>query len=505
MLLYFCLVSMTYVPLDQLLVPTLAILMAVGVLQFLSFLLLRDIRRAGIYSTLVVWLFYSSTFMVIVIFKVNRPDFACAASVLGAPFLKVVWLVILFLFYRCLRSKSDFQQLTIRLNQVSLFLVALEFLIILFQWIDTNCVKFPAVTECPQFVRESPEAVAGAARPDIYYIILDKMACHEALSELFHYDNGPFLEHLRRKNFYIATNSYSNYPRTHLSLASSLNMSYLQKAAKECGPDSIDQSLLNEMIRKNALVRCLKSVGYKFINISSYYGPTAWIPDANENVGCGAFDEFTVNFFASTWVGLFDWSNQTLEEQLRAERRSTFRHLIEVSKSPVPKFVFAHILLPHEPYLFKADGTPQSKGPVYAGDRWTNDAKQAYLEQLRYTEKEMEPVIDQIIANSKSCPIIVLQSDHGTESTGLLTNPHPTDAFLKERFGILNAYLLPEEKRPRLYDKISPVNSFRLILNSYFNFHLPLLEDRSYYSPSPYTFRYTDETAALQRNNSSQE
>ena len=46
---------------------------------------------------------------------------------------------------------------------------------------------------------------------------------------------------------------------------------------------------------------------------------------------------------------------------------------------------------------------------------------------------------------------------------------------------ILNAYDLPKGDTT-LYASLSPVNTFRLVLDNYFNQHYPLLEDVSYYS-----------------------
>ena len=49
---------------------------------------------------------------------------------------------------------------------------------------------------------------------------------------------------------------------------------------------------------------------------------------------------------------------------------------------------------------------------------------------------------------------------------------------------ILNAYYLPGYDGD-LYATISPVNSFRLVFNSYFGGEYDMLEDVSYYSPVP--------------------
>ena len=65
-----------------------------------------------------------------------------------------------------------------------------------------------------------------------------------------------------------------------------------------------------------------------------------------------------------------------------------------------------------------------------------------------------------------------------------------TDAELREKTGILNAYYLPDLDNNPLYPSITPVNSFRLVFNLYFGTDLELLPDRIYvyYPGRPYTF-----------------
>lgn len=497
-LLYFSLLYGIWVPVDQLLVPILFTLIATAVIHFASFLLLKNIRRAGIYTTLAFCIFYAPTFLAIVVRKGTDPNLLATLDVGAKPIVCSFWLLILFAVYRLLRSKSDFRQLTLWLNKVALFLVALELSIIVSQWFETNFLKYPLIAEGDDKLIESRKK-SSAERPDFYYIILDKLARHEALSKVFHYDNTPFLQYLRDKGFYIANNSHCNYPRTLMSLASSLNMEYLDKVAKVYGPTTGDRTVLTPMIRKNALARHLQSLGYKFINISSYFGPTAWIPNADENIGNAPFDQFAIEFWQSTMMGMFTCSIDFLNDLYRDEKRTTFAHILQASKRAGPKFVFAHILLPHEPFYFLADGASGNQEMSFHGDQWTDATKRAYIEQTRYAEKQVESLIDQIIANSKSCPIIVLQSDHGTDATASMTTARPSDGLLAERYGILNAYLVPKQKRSLFYDSITPVNSFRTILKAYFGFALPLLADRSYYSPIPISYDYADVTPRLEQ------
>jgi hypothetical protein len=84
--------------------------------------------------------------------------------------------------------------------------------------------------------------------------------------------------------------------------------------------------------------------------------------------------------------------------------------------------------------------------------------------------------------------VIILQADHGPGA--YLDYESMEHTCLKERFSILNAYYFPGQDRDILYTSVTPVNSFRMLFDSYFNTDLGLIKDRSYYSPwsRPYDF-----------------
>lgn len=123
-----------------------------------------------------------------------------------------------------------------------------------------------------------------------------------------------------------------------------------------------------------------------------------------------------------------------------------------------PRFVFAHILSPHRPYVF---------GPTY-------------VDEVIGISNRVKTELDEILEESDNPPIIVIQGDHGAP-----TRPRPiselTDTVARQRLGILNAYHLPGGGNDLLYPSITPVNTFRLILDYYFGATYDLLEDRSYY------------------------
>ncbi|MDP8957284.1 MAG: hypothetical protein M3N24_10080, partial [Actinomycetota bacterium] len=79
-------------------------------------------------------------------------------------------------------------------------------------------------------------AVARPAKPDIYYIVLDRYGGWRTLKSEFKYDNRPFLNRLRKKGFFVADESRTNYPRTAQAIAATLDMRYLDYLEGRSGP-----------------------------------------------------------------------------------------------------------------------------------------------------------------------------------------------------------------------------------------------------------------------------
>jgi hypothetical protein len=121
----------------------------------------------------------------------------------------------------------------------------------------------------------------------------------------------------------------------------------------------------------------------------------------------------------------------------------------------------------------------------------TEERDRKYVAQLKYIDNKALKAIDAILANSKKPPVIILQSDHGVRwkfgSEGEIND-------YRTHFGILNAYHFPDGDYSQLYESISPVNSFRVVLNRYFGANIKLLEDRSYSSTDKQPFDFIDMT-----------
>jgi hypothetical protein len=148
--------------------------------------------------------------------------------------------------------------------------------------------------------------------------------------------------------------------------------------------------------------------------------------------------------------------------------------------------VFAHIISPHPPFVFDVHGKPTEPARGYSvndGDDFQgtlDEYRAGYARQVQFVNQKLEWAIDAILANSPTPPVIILQGDHGPGSR--LNWGSPAKTCLWERTSILNAYYLPGGGESRLYPSISPVNSFRVVLNAYFGANLPLLPDRTYFT-----------------------
>lgn len=155
----------------------------------------------------------------------------------------------------------------------------------------------------------------------------------------------------------------------------------------------------------------------------------------------------------------------------------------DVIQLPGPKFVFAHVETPHGPYVFDEDGTFQQEDAYYRGEYYSaiNDSygDMGYIKQIEFMNSRLESMIEKILRESKTPPIIVIQGDHSIEEFGTI----------EDRMKILYAIYLPDGNYSAFYSSITPVNTFRNVLNECFGTDYTLLEDHSYFSVR--TARYT--------------
>jgi hypothetical protein len=461
------------------------LVLAVMILAGLS-LLLHDLYKAALLTSLFLMLFFSYGHLLALL-----KDASLAGFLLGRHrFLVPLYLAgTLLAAWAILRSRRDLAALTRGLNLVALVLVLLPVL-------EISIYEGRRIAAGPG---QQKTAVAASQLqvspdqdpPDVYYILLDGYPRADFIAAHLGQDIQPFLASLQERGFYIPPCSQSNYTDTRFSMAATLNMNYLDKDTGE--PEVLVRAdELDELIQSNAVKKNFEDLGYQIVTFEpgfrwlNWRNPDYHLKPADENTtrglasfGLNGFEYLLLNTSAGK---LFLDGRAILRSNLAAEldefiENPRYHHWRDVEFAletlpktstdiPGPKLVYAHIISPHPPFVFNAQGEPLANNPP--------DEMAAYGEQIVYLNSRILEVVDQILANSDPAPIIVIQGDHGAtidyDGAGL-------DRSL--RLGILNAYYLPGVEPGEIYPTISPVNTFRLMFNVYFNGGYDLLEDKS--------------------------
>lgn len=333
-----------------------------------------------------------------------------------------------------------------------------------------------------QIVREfSP--CDTCARPDIYYIILDGYTNSKTLQQEFNYNNAWIKNYLKNKNFYLVENSKSNYYFTQPSIASILNMDYLRRLDTEKLFYTREFFQSHYTIFHNELSQVLEKQGYSINNYSIFdlKGHPSRVSPFLEKLVHRSVVGQTFFYKLNRDIGyhihpLFRRQivNAGVEEAIKDIERieQTRNGVIEVAKAEKqqPQFTYAHFILPHETFFFDSTGKKNDLAAIINNGLPENN----YVMQVAYTNKfVIAPIVDSIFAHARRPFIVIFQGDHGYRD-------YPREKIDLE-FENFNAIYFPEGKYDMLKDTMTSVNTFRIVLNQFFNQQLPLLNDSTVY------------------------
>jgi len=306
--------------------------------------------------------------------------------------------------------------------------------------------------------------------PDIYYIVLDEYAHPSTMLEYYDYDNSRFIDDLADRGFFVASGSTVAYSQTWKSIASSLNMEYLSAT------ESIE--FYFQRIANSKVANSLRSIGYTYVYFGSWFDAGRYRVDADvyynfyeSSGGSAAVGNFSRTLWNTTMARPFydHLTGSICAGQYRSAILDTLQCLKTIPDVEGPKFVFAHILSPHLPFVFGPNGEY-----VDPADWYNVEDSRFYLGQYTFISNEIAAVVDDLIEKSSSEPVIILQSDHGPRPgvsgcVGISGSEWPK---------VLNAYYMPGDcNNDDLHDSISPVNSFRMVFNRYFGAQYDQLQE----------------------------
>lgn len=388
------------------------------------------------------------------------------------------------------RTNRDFALATRILNILSLSIISVTFAASTY-YVLTSEAYTPGNTPAL-----NPVPAKSENNPDIILLIADMYARHDAIQQYFDFDNTPFLEALEARGFYVARDSNANYNFTRSAVPSLLNYQYLDGVTPMYG-GKVDPT---ELIVQNRTAAYLKQRGYDFVAYATGTGLSE-IPNADRYLAppdnLSEFANLLISRTPARFImnRIHSFKQSTLDSRYyqydlhRNRILFTFDGLKHFERGPRPQFVFAHVMLPHDPFVFDADLNPiypQTRYVVAAYPKWENPNAEEYYEGYRNHLQAFNTLaLDAIDEIQKNHPdtIILLQGDHGSRYNKIKEyNGEGWEKYVQEEMGILNAYYLPGvDPSKALYPSISSVNSFRVVLNEYFGENLDLLEDHSYF------------------------
>lgn len=341
------------------------------------------------------------------------------------------------------------------------------------------------------------EAPRGAVAPerDIYYVVVDGLGRRDVVEEFYEVDLAPFADDLTARGFYVAERARANYAQTFLSLASALNMTYLDAIAAEVGVSAEGRQPLMYLIQQNALMRAASRAGYRVIAVGSDYMATERFARADMCL-CSqhGLDDFELAALELTPLAALPagWLREDSYDAHRRKVTDSFAGLEQSAALAGPKFVFAHLMVPHPPFVFAADGAPRHpRGGMFGdGDGFPGSRAEyvaGYRDQVQFVTARLAAVVDAVLRAPGPRPVIVIHADHGPGSRLVWNDPRRTS--MRERFGIFAAFYFPDGPAG-LYPAITPVNATRVLASRYLHANLAVLPDMSFFSTwnRPYNF-----------------
>jgi len=407
--------------------------------------------------------------------------------------------------YLVFRLQPNLRPLRRFLNTFTAILVGWNCLGLLRQTFNTNDLQAQAKQPSSSAVPKTSPPPGG---PDIYLIVLDKYTGSRSLKSNFEFDNSEFEAFLTSRGFVLPKAAQANYIYTILSLATLLNYRYLDDLSSQRHAQGRNKNRLNHLIEDSAVWRFLKARNYRFIFFPTGFPFTAGNRFADLQLPHPRQipSEFEIVW---RWTTLLDPALAWLCPRANCARTpmpfandpkhlewqfDQLTQLPKLSRPTQPLFVFAHLTVPHEPYVFRADCEPRPPmGASFGIVQDDSPEKQAYTAQISCLNRRLRSVVDHLLKDSPRSPIILLQSDHGHGRMPL----HIPDLELvtpdriAERMDIFAAYYLPGASKEIIYDSITPVNVFRTVFRQYFQSDLAPLPDVSYWSPWSNIFQLT--------------
>ena len=329
---------------------------------------------------------------------------------------------------------------------------------------------------------------------DIYHLVFDPYGSETALAMEHGIDNTEFLAALEERGFQVVEDARANHLKTSMSLASTMSMSLLDDLAQGMGAGSSSLTPIYDRIEGSRVGSMLQDIGYRYVHVGSWY---AWTRDseiADSVRHLNKYKSFSSSLIARSILSLGTVRMRSESEMAADTLDYQLTELDAIASESSPKYVFAHILLPHPPFIYLADGT-------YAPGEATFES------QLRHLNTLILDYVDPLLALPEDeRPIIILQADEGPYPAGFAGGEDgfdwatATDEELLVKFGVLNAMYLPGPGGLEpLPEAMTVVNTYPELFRRYFGASIADLPNESFTSTTGRPYDLANVTERLDR------
>ena len=449
-------------------------------ISFVFWIILRcflDGKKASLVVSLFIILFivYGNTHTLLQSSNSDTIQFLGSNPILGTVFLIVG--IFGTIFFIKTKASTDLNSI---FNVVAVTIIAILILNLMFYYASNQAedIIFLDSAQTPIIINDVEK------KPDVFVFILDEFAGEKQLKMDFNYDLTPFNKELEKRDFFMPDVSFSNYPHSFLSLASTMNMGYLDNVVEGIDPNSKDFQLFIQLSDNSTVLRMFDSYGYKVTTLNSAGTPLGYTGDSIDEYLCIHLGEIHTELrknLVLTYLPISYFNDQLLLHPNRERTECIFSYIENYeSDGKQPHFVHSHLMLPHAPFIYDSEGNSVSRDPNLKVD------KEGYLDQLIFTERKILELIDSIQKRSPES-VIILYSDHGFRAATNQANP--TDEDLIRGFNNISAVYFPD-KDTSIPEKLSLVNLYRIFFNAYFDTDYEILEDKQFWYnnviPEPY-------------------
>jgi hypothetical protein len=229
---------------------------------------------------------------------------------------------------------------------------------------------------------------------------------------------------LESRDFEFVLESRADYFWTHLAVPSMLDQEIITDAA---GLDPSGHEARRRAYASRTFAR-LRDAGYEIITTATGWEQST-LRGADRFFDPGQITDFEIAYLQT--IGLqpvLDTVMPWFLPEMQRQRVGALARFVEAEATATgdrPRFILAHFPIPHPPFVYGPDGEPRDP-PLglhhyFEGGRSADEARAAYLhdfgEQTSYADHLLLRMVDAIIAGSRTPPVIIIVSDHGSRST----------------------------------------------------------------------------------------